>query len=70
MQLKILYTATLILCMSMLASSHECSWPGLHTHCRGKAKANSTPAGVTGAVQSSSDKGDAADCSLLRILFV
>jgi hypothetical protein len=69
MRLKILYTAALTLCISILASSHECSWPGLHKHCTGKAKAN-TPAGVTKSAQCPSDKADAAECSLLRILFV
>ncbi|MDP4149970.1 MAG: hypothetical protein Q8927_02955 [Bacteroidota bacterium] len=69
MQLKILYTAALILCMSILASSHECSWP-CQQHCKGKGKVQRTPAGVTGSAQTASEKGDEVEFSLLRILFV
>jgi hypothetical protein len=62
MQRKILYTAALILCLSALASSHECSWHKGQT-IPGKSSVNMEP-----AAQATSDP--AVEYSLLRVLYV
>ena len=67
MQRKIFYTTALILGLSSLASSHDCStWPGTPSVvCKGKEKDKDK-----GAVKHAPPKTEAYDPSLLRILYV
>jgi hypothetical protein len=62
MQRKILYTAALILCLSALASSHECSWHEGQT-IPGKPSVKMEP-----AAQAVSDP--TLEYPLLRVLYV